>query len=198
MRPIDGERPDGSQYRYNDKKAEAARKVIAQEAKIAFMGKRPATGPVIVRVVAIFGIPPSWPPKLRAAALEARVMHIADPDLDQIVKLVKDALKGIAYVDDNQVCGYPNSAKRYGQPERTEVTVTALPQLEDERTPGQRRLEGRIRKEGWDAVLAPPAKSKKRSNTSSPDGDQARAVRVSRTGGPPRRGKPLWRRKARK
>ena len=153
--------------RFTDKKAKAGKDAIAVEAKRCYQGRKPATGPVIVRVLAIFAIPPSWPEKLKRAAREGRVMHVTDPDLDQIVKQVKDALKGIAYVDDNQVVGYPNSAKRYGYPERTEITIEPLPQAEDEVTPGQRRLEKRVEVEGWDAVLAPPKPRKKSSKPES-------------------------------
>lgn len=116
---------------------------IARLARIAWGSAPPATGPVILRVIGIFEIPTSWPQYLQRAARECRVMHIADPDLDQITKQVKDAIRGICYVDDNQVCGYPNSAKRYGEPARTEITIEVLDQRDDERTPGQRRLEAR-------------------------------------------------------
>ncbi|MFL6864063.1 MAG: RusA family crossover junction endodeoxyribonuclease [Allosphingosinicella sp.] len=146
--------------RFTDSDAEAGKEHIAWHARKAWGNRRPLTGPVVVRVVCIFAVPTSWPEALRRAAAEARVMHVADPDLDQLVKQVKDALKGIAYVDDNQVCGYPNSAKRYGSPERTDVTIEALDQRPDEITPGQKRLEKRIANEGWDAVLAPPKRRK--------------------------------------
>lgn len=167
MRPGEATGKDGRTYRFTDKKAEAGKRHIADCAAQAFRGIRPASGPVIIRVIAIFEIPKSWPVYLRKAAAECRVMHVQDPDLDQLVKQVKDALKGIAYVDDNQVCGYANHAKRYGAPERTEITVQVLPQKEDEITPGQRRLEDRIAKEGWDAVLAPIARKKKSSKANS-------------------------------
>lgn len=108
----------------------------------------PVAGPVVLRVVGIFRIPPSWPRALQQAAFEARVMHVQDPDLDQLYKQVKDALRGICYCDDNQVCGYPNGAKRYGSPERTEITIEVLDQRPDEITPGQRRLEARLAT-GW-------------------------------------------------
>jgi Holliday junction resolvase RusA-like endonuclease len=162
--------------RFTDPKAEEGKRAIAWAAKRAWGARRPLTGPCLVRVVAIFAIPPSWPPAVQKAAREARVMHVSDPDLDQLVKQVKDALKGVAYVDDNQVCGYPNSAKRYGYPERTEITIVALPQAPDEVTPGQRALEKRIEREGWDAVLAPP---KKKSHDPRPADDTTRA-RVTR------------------
>lgn len=168
MRPGEATDSNGNTFRYTDKQAEAGKARIAAEARIAYRGVKPATGPVLVSVIAIFAIPPSWPVALRKAASQARVMHVADPDLDQLVKQVKDALKGIAYVDDNQVCGYhPPPAKRYGSPERTEITITVLPQAADEITPGQRRLEQRIALEGWDAVLAPPKRSANKPKSKS-------------------------------
>lgn len=162
QRPGQGQLPDGTTYRFTDPTAVAGKKAIAFQAKRAFGLKRPATGPVLLRVVGIFGIPKSWPPKLISSARQGRVFHTSDPDLDQLVKQVQDALVGIAYVDDNQVCGYPNSAKRYGYPERTEITVQYLPQVGDDITPGQKRLEGHVAQYGWDEILRPPEKRKAR------------------------------------
>lgn len=92
-------------------------------------------------------------------------MHTADPDLDQLVKLAQDALVGIAYMDDNQVCGYPNGAKRYGEPERTEITIEELDQREDEKPPNQRRLEKLIAQHGVGHVLALKSGQLNRSKT---------------------------------
>jgi Holliday junction resolvase RusA-like endonuclease len=128
----------GAPMRFTDPQAEAAKKEIARLARAAWKGW-PATGPVILRVIGIFEVPSSWPPQTKALAEQAQILHIADPDLDQLVKLAQDALVGIAYVDDNQVCGYPNAAKRYGSPERTEVTIQELDQpTEWHKTPAQR------------------------------------------------------------
>lgn len=144
MRPGQALNPKtGRVMRFTDRKAEAGKKRIAQEAGLRWKGP-PACGPVILRVVAVFAIPKAWPRALRDEAGQARVMHIADPDLDQLVKQVQDALVGIAYHDDNQVCGYPNSAKRYGSPERTEITIEVLDQQEAQKTPGQREIEALV------------------------------------------------------
>lgn len=141
MRPAQGVNPrTGKVMRITDPKAEAEKRVIAQAARLAWRGD-PVCGPVVLRVVAVFRIPKSWPPALRAEAEACRVMHVSDPDLDQLVKQVQDALTGIVYWDDNQVCGYPNPAKRYGSPERTEITIEVLDQTEAQKTPGQRDLE---------------------------------------------------------
>lgn len=154
QRPEQGRHPvTGRPVRFSAPEATAGKRAIAIAARAAWRGP-PATGPVVLRVVAIFAIPPSWPKPVREAALRAEVMHACDPDLDQLVKLAQDALVGIAYMDDNQVCGYPNPAKRYGQPERTEITVEALDQTDAQKPPYQRRLDKLIAKHGVAYVLA--------------------------------------------
>lgn len=192
MRPVEGQDGQGNALRFTDHRAERGKLAIAQETKLAWGSRRPLTGPVLLRVVAIFAIPPSWPKRLQAAAMEGRVWHMSDPDLDQIVKQVKDALKGIAYVDDNQVAGYLNHAKRYGHPERTDIEIEPLPQLPDAVTPGQARLEKRIALEGWDAVLAPVPKRRNASKTDT--GDELLAILQGRAGAPAAAKRPrVWR-----
>lgn len=165
-RPVQGRNiHTGAPLRFNDKRSEAQRKLIVQAARRAWPGP-PATGPVIVRTVAVFAIPKSWPAQTQALAREAQVLHVADPDLDRLSNLVHDALSGVAYMDDNQVCGHPNSAKRYGEPERTEITIEEIDQpTEAHKTPGQRRLEREIAELGLDAVLARMAGWGNRSKT---------------------------------
>lgn len=131
---------NGKARRLNDKDAEANRKVIAQLARIAWRGP-PVCGPVVLQVRAIFAIPKSWPQALQQEARDCRVPHVQDPDLDRIYNLVADSLVGIVYWDDNQIVGMAQSAKRYGSPERTEITVEVLEQTEAQITPGQRDLE---------------------------------------------------------
>lgn len=166
QRPEQGLTRDGRPMRFTAPEAEAGKRAIALAARAAWRGP-PSTGPVILRVVAIFAIPPSWPEAVKAEARQARVMHIADPDLDQLVKLAQDALVGIAYFDDNQVCGYPNPAKRYGEPARTEITIEELDQLDAQKTPGQRRLEKQVAQLGVDQVLAGVGRKRSPSKTKS-------------------------------
>jgi Holliday junction resolvase RusA-like endonuclease len=166
--PVPWKRPERDQRSgrtFTNPKAEAGKRAIVAAARAAWGNEPPACGPVIVRVVAIFAIPPSWPKALRAAALEARVMHISDPDIDQLVKLVMDGLVDLAFWDDNQVCGLPSPAKRYGHPERTEVTIEVLDQRSDEVTPGQRRLEAEVLRLGVDGYRAHKAGVRNRSKT---------------------------------
>ena len=53
-----------------------------------------------MRIDFFFKIPKSWTKKQKAEAK----WHIKKPDIDNLQKAVKDALNGIAYRDDSQVC----------------------------------------------------------------------------------------------
>lgn len=87
------------------------------------------TGPVKLTLWAIFEHPvkPSkaWPAERIARARDCAEWHTHAPDLDNLAKLVKDALNGVAWGDDGQVA-MVCMAKRYGSPARTEVTVERL------------------------------------------------------------------------
>ena len=74
--------------------------------------------PVELSVNFYFERPPSAPKK--------RSFPVVKPDLDKLVRAVKDAMSGIVYHDDAQVVGYGNIRKHYGTPERTEITVKAI------------------------------------------------------------------------
>jgi Holliday junction resolvase RusA-like endonuclease len=54
-----------------------------------------------------------------------RVYPAVKPDLDKLLRLVNDALTGIAYLDDGQVVK-ATAEKYYGTPERTEIEVTQI------------------------------------------------------------------------
>ena len=136
----DGRRGKQRNARITDPKARAHKEKVAEIVRKLYRGE-PWTGPVVIGLTAVFAIPQSWPKRVRQAAIEGRVWHIADPDLDQLVKQIMDAIKGIVVVDDNQLVGFERCAKRYGTPERTEVRLLFLDQDEDAITPGQRRLE---------------------------------------------------------
>lgn len=49
-------------------------------------------------------IPKSWPEKRRLPALFGEIRPISRPDADNLAKTVLDALNGIAWDDDSQVC----------------------------------------------------------------------------------------------
>lgn len=99
----------------------------------------PWTRGVMLKFVAVFAIPPSWPKHLREAARRGTLYHTGKPDKDNVEKLILDSLKGLAWVDDAQMQG--GGVKRYGYPPRIEVTLEPLDQPDVPATPGQRRVE---------------------------------------------------------
>ena len=80
----------------------------------------PITDPVELSIVFYMAIPRSTSKK-RADTLK-NAPHVKRPDVDNLAKLVLDALNGIAWKDDSQV--YSMSVeKRYSDNPRTEVTI---------------------------------------------------------------------------
>lgn len=100
---------------------------------------RPWTGPVLLRFTAVFAIPKSFNKALRQAAERGLLYATKKPDKDNIEKLIKDALNGVVYADDQQVMG--GGVKRYGTVPRVEISFESLEQADVPATPGQRRAE---------------------------------------------------------
>ena len=66
-------------------------------------GLQPLTCPVRLIVECRFAVPVSWPSWKRQDALDQRILPTCRPDLDNVLKAVKDGLNGIAWTDDAQV-----------------------------------------------------------------------------------------------
>lgn len=82
--------------------------------------REPHKGPVELHVLAMFPIPKSWPKSKREGAL----FHTSRPDLDNVVKLIKDALNGLAWVDDSSVVKLSASKNYTVVSPKTSVSVT--------------------------------------------------------------------------
>lgn len=80
----------------------------------------PITAPVELLIVFYMPIPRSTSKK-RAESLK-NAPHVKRPDVDNLAKLVLDALNGIAWKDDSQVFKM-TVEKRYSDNPRTEVTI---------------------------------------------------------------------------
>lgn len=59
--------------------------------------------PILLRIIARFEPPKSASKKEKLAMLDGRVFPLKKPDIDNIVKVVADALNGVAYHDDTQI-----------------------------------------------------------------------------------------------
>lgn len=99
--------------------------IVASLAMDAMAGRPALTSSVEMELTATLPVPKSWPKKRQAAALAGQERPAKKPDLDNIAKLVWDALNGIVYADDSQVVSLI-ATKTYGPIAATVVTIIPL------------------------------------------------------------------------
>ena len=73
-------------------------------AQAAMQGRPPLDCAIDLRMTAFMPVPPSWSKVKQARALAGTIYPTPKPDLDNIAKLVKDALKALVWRDDSLVC----------------------------------------------------------------------------------------------
>lgn len=108
---------------------------IRSAAHEAMGGKAPLTGPCRLVVSASYTWPKSTTKKRRVAPDGA--WKDTKPDADNIIKIVKDALSGIVFVDDAQ-CADIRAVKRLAEAAGLRIEVTSLVGIAVE---GDRHLE---------------------------------------------------------
>lgn len=81
----------------------------------AYPVQRPFEDPVELVITAYYAIPKSWPKKKQQLAQAGELRPMVKPDADNIVKIISDALNGLAYKDDAQVVTV-SFEKWYGDP----------------------------------------------------------------------------------
>lgn len=95
---------------------------IALQAQIAMQHRDLVEGPVAVRIFIACQIPESKSKKWKADALAGLILPTTKPDKDNVIKAVFDALNGVVWKDDVQVCDL-DSKKRYSAHPRVEVEI---------------------------------------------------------------------------
>ena len=93
-----------------------------QMAKGAFLEREK---PVTLRIIARYLPPKSVSKKRKFDMLEGRELPLKKPDMDNIVKVVADALNGVAYHDDTQIVSL-SMEKFYSGSPRVEVSISNL------------------------------------------------------------------------
>lgn len=106
---------------YTPDKTARYENLVKLAAQQAMVGEPPIDGPVALVVRAFLSIPQSWSQKKQRSAATGEITPTKRPDLDNIVKAIKDGANGVTWKDDSQVIDVIAS-KRYGQP-RVEVEV---------------------------------------------------------------------------
>lgn len=117
--PKDGRKP--FIHEYPDPETEKEEKAIAQLAKILMRGRAPSTQPIAMSVEAFKAVPESYSKRDREDALARALLPVTKPDWDNHGKIT-DALKGIVWKDDSQVCD-AHVYKRYSANPRLVIEV---------------------------------------------------------------------------
>ena len=78
--------------------------------------------PVSVEIVALYPIAKSATKAERAAMLAGEILPTKKPDVDNVLKIILDALNGLAYPDDKQVV-YTSVRKKYAEEPGVWVTL---------------------------------------------------------------------------
>lgn len=81
--------------------------------------------PVIMECCFCFPIPQSASHKKRTMMREQIIKHTKKPDLDNLLKFVKDCLNSSVWHDDSQVV-HVEAIKEYSDNPRTTITIQAL------------------------------------------------------------------------
>lgn len=105
MNPTGKARPRAGRYgMYTPKETVKAEGEIAAMAREVMSGEPPSTRPITLAVSVVFPIPPSYRGEKRRMAESGESHPGKKPDIDNVVKLAADAMNGIVYADDAQVC----------------------------------------------------------------------------------------------
>ena len=119
---------NGHVAHYTPEKTARYENLVRLAAQQAMCGKAPIDGACALVVRAFLGIPASWSQKKQKAAAIGEITPTKRPDLDNIVKAIKDGANGMAWRDDSQVIDVLAS-KRYGTVPRVEIEIVNYPAL---------------------------------------------------------------------
>lgn len=78
-----------------------------------------------MRIKAYYSIPKSTSKKKRTAMLAGEIRPTKKPDMDNVVKIIADALNQVAYRDDTQIVDC-QCRKFYSENPRVEVTIKTV------------------------------------------------------------------------
>ncbi|MAM87542.1 MAG: hypothetical protein CME36_09585 [unclassified Hahellaceae] len=90
-------------HHFTPEKTRCYERDVAIQAKLAMEGRPPTEMPVKLSTAIAFKVPESWPKWKQRDALDGLIAPTVKPDVDNVLKALKDALNGIVYQDDAQV-----------------------------------------------------------------------------------------------
>jgi Holliday junction resolvase RusA-like endonuclease len=119
---------------YETAKCKSYKEIIAWHAKLKAKEsglKAPLRDPIAISIV------------FRKGENEKEIYHTKKPDIDNLAKSVKDALRGIIYTDDSQIVE-AHLYKQYGKPE-VKIEIKSLLQKKKRLRPLCERIRGKIK-----------------------------------------------------
>ncbi|MDR0478305.1 MAG: RusA family crossover junction endodeoxyribonuclease [Burkholderiaceae bacterium] len=97
---------------YTPEKTARYENLVKLAAQQAMAGRSQQQGAVALTVRAYMGIPASWSLRKQKQAALGEITPTKRPDLDNIIKAIKDGCNGVAWRDDAQVVDV-RASKRY-------------------------------------------------------------------------------------
>lgn len=88
---------------YPDEATEAYERILREAAGLFMRRRAPTERPLALLIHVFREVPVSWSKKDRRAALAGAILPASKPDADNHLKIV-DALNGVVWKDDSQVC----------------------------------------------------------------------------------------------
>jgi Holliday junction resolvase RusA-like endonuclease len=110
---------------YDPKESKSYKQIVRGEA-LHVKPVVPLDGAISLTVKVYKSIPKSFSKKRTEAAKRGEIRSITKPDLDNVIKGIKDALKSVIWRDDSQVVDLADSGKWYSDVPRVEITVKAV------------------------------------------------------------------------
>ena len=117
-----------SGHAYTPERTASYEQAVRQAYKAEFPGEEPipACVPVAVKIMAGYSIPKSTSKVKAERMLAGEIRPTKKPDADNIAKAVCDALNGVAYRDDSQICRLTVS-KTYSELDAVSVRIYSAP-----------------------------------------------------------------------
>lgn len=112
-------------YEKRDGKSKAFKDRLYDQAK-DYRPDKPIESAIILTAKVFMPIPKSMPKYKQQLALAGEIRPITRPDLDNIIKAIKDGMRKVFWRDDSQVVGYGDTGKWYSDVPRVEITIMAL------------------------------------------------------------------------
>lgn len=116
---------NGHVSHYTPDKTARYENLVKMCAKQAMQDAPPIDTACRLTVKAYFGVPKSWSKKKQQQALDGALAHAKRPDLDNVIKAVKDGMNCVVWRDDCQVVEI-SACKRYSDTPRVWVCVEHL------------------------------------------------------------------------